>query len=503
MSLHVHPRRAFLKTTLTGSASLILAEMGFLGALPAVSAAEAKLDSARLRLDPETEPLVRMIEETSRQKLLEEVGSRIRAGLSYQRLVAALFLAGVRNIQPRPVGFKFHAVLVVHSAHLASLASTDRDRWLPVFWALDYFKDAQERNRREGNWNLGPVDESNVPAAPQAERRFVAAMDNWDVAGADGAVVGLARSATPRKVFELFCHYGMRDFREIGHKAIYVANSWRMLQTIGWHHSEPVLRSLAYALLDHEGENPAKRDAPPDRPFRENLQRAREIKEGWMTGSTRQEASIEMLRTLRDTSHGDACARGIDLLNSGVAPASLWHAIFQEAGELLMRSPGIGSLHAVTSANALHFAFQQTASDETRRLLLLQALAFMTLFRGAPRKGDAVRIDEFSPAEPADKADLDAVLLAISGNKLEAARKALAYLQQGGNAQAFANGARNLVFLKGRDAHDYKFSSAVLEDFYQLPPGLRERYLASSVFQLRGAKDEDNELVQRTRAALT
>ena len=45
-------------------------------------------------------------------------------------------LAGVRNIQPRPVGFKFHAVLVVNSAHIASLASPDSDRWLPIFGRL-------------------------------------------------------------------------------------------------------------------------------------------------------------------------------------------------------------------------------------------------------------------------------------------------------------------------------------------------------------------------------
>ena len=38
------------------------------------------------------------------------------------------------------VGFKFHAVLVVNSAHLASQAASDRDRWLPLFWSLDNFK---------------------------------------------------------------------------------------------------------------------------------------------------------------------------------------------------------------------------------------------------------------------------------------------------------------------------------------------------------------------------
>ena len=62
--------------------------------------------------------------------------------------------------------------------------------------------------------------------------------------------------------------------------------------------------------------------------------------------------------------------------------------------------------------------------------------------------------------------------------------------------------ARRLIFLKGRDAHDYKFSAAVLEDYQHLSPAVRDRYLASSVFRLRGAGDTDNDLVRRTRAAL-
>jgi hypothetical protein len=64
------------------------------------------------------------------------------------------------------------------------------------------------------------------------------------------------RTAGAQDAFDLFCRFGARDFRDIGHKAIYVANSWRTLQNIGWQHSEPVLRSLAYALLEHEGDNP-------------------------------------------------------------------------------------------------------------------------------------------------------------------------------------------------------------------------------------------------------
>ncbi len=63
--------------------------------------------------------------------------------------------------------------------------------------------------------------------------------------------------------------------------------------------------------------------------------------------------------------------------------------------------------------------------------------------------------------------------------------------------------ARVLIFLKGYNAHDYKFSSAVLEDFYHVSPPWRNRYLASSVFRLRGSGGSDNRLVSRTREALS
>ena len=58
------------------------------------------------------------------------------------------------------------------------------------------------------------------------------------------------------------------------------------------------------------------------------------------------------------------------------------------------------------------------------------------------------------------------------------------------------------MFLKGDDAHDYKFSSAVLEDYYHASPSYRERYLAASMLLLPGSGDRDNNLVKRTCAAL-
>src|SRR5688500_17002531 len=165
-------RREVFKTGAAAGAMLGLGELGLLSRLGAVSAAEARLELNVVRLRPEIEPLVRFLEETPQARLLEEVADRIHRGLSYRELLAALLLAGVKNVEPRPsVGHKFHTVLVVNSAHLASMASPPEHRWLPSFWALDYYQDSAARGVEErGDRTMEPVAEGAVPSARQAPR---------------------------------------------------------------------------------------------------------------------------------------------------------------------------------------------------------------------------------------------------------------------------------------------------------------------------------------------
>ena len=499
-------RRSFLRMT-TGSAALAgLGDLGFLAQLPPVSAAEAQVEPRMVQLGGEMEPLVRVLEDTPRERLLEEVGARLKRGLAYRELLAALLLAGVRNIQPRPVGFKFHAVLVVNSAHLASLSSSDTDRWLPIFWALDQFKSSQERDVQEGNWTMAPVDEAAVPPSHKARRMLTEALDNWDEAAADAAIVGLARTAGAHEIFEILCRYGVRDFRELGHKEIYTTNSFRTLEAIGWRHAEPVLRSLVYAMLDRVGakDNPAKADLPADRPLRRNLEAAARIRDGWLDGQPNAEATREMLRAIRDGSAVDTSEKAVELLNRGVAPQSLFDAFFDGAGELLMRQPGIQSLHATTFTNAVHYAWRHARDEETRKLLLLQNAAFLPLFRGNSKdKGLHIDTLEAAPLKASGPAAIEEIFADVSKDRLLAARKILSYLQNNPDPKPLADAARRLIFLKGRDSHDYKFSAAVLEDQAAMAAPWRDRYLAASVFNLKGSGDSDNDLVKRTRAALT
>ena len=500
-------RRRFLQNAATAGAIAGLGDLGFLARLAPVSAAEAAAGPDIVRMQPDVEPLVRLLEETPRDKLLEEVAQRIHAGLSYQELLAALLLAGVRNIQPRPVGFKFHAVLVVNSAHLASLASPPEHRWLPIFWALDYFKDAQAQDVREGDWTMSAVDESAVPAGSQAEKAFLTAMDNWDEGASDAAAAALARTKGLNEIFEIMFRYGARDFRSIGHKAIFVANSYRTLNCIGYEHTEPVLRSLAYACLEHEGDNPAQRDDKADLPWRRNVERAQTLRETWLDGKLDPAATADLLAALRQADEDESCTMVVDLVNRGVAPQSVWDALLLGAGELLMRQPGIVALHAVTTSNALRYAWDTTASDDTRRMLLLQNAAFLPMFRqamaGRGKVGDQ-KLDELQPEPLAEDngAAVEEIFADVSRDRLAAARKTLAYLDAHPDPQAFIDAARVLIFLKGSNAHDYKFSSAVLEDYRHVSPRYRGQFLASSVYNLRGSGGPDNGLVQRTRAAL-
>jgi len=497
-------RRDFLRTAAAGSL-VGLGDLAFLSRLRPVTADETHLDPNLVRLEPGIEPLVTLIEETPRGRLLEEIGARVRNGLTYREVLAALLLAGVRNIQPRPVGFKFHAVLVVNSAHLASMDSPQEHRWLPMFWALDNFKSSQAQNQQQGGWRMKPVEQGKLPPARHAKKAFVDAMENWDEPASDAAIAAFSRAAGTNELFDTFASLGCRDFRDIGHKIIYVANGFRTLQASGRQHAEPVLRSLAYALLQHEGDNPAKRDGAPDRPGRANKERVAKIKDTWQEGKPDPAATTAVLNSVRGASENDICEQIVELLNKGVAPQSIWDGLQLGSGELLMRQPGIVGLHTLTTANAMRYCYEVCGDDATRKLLLLQCAAFLPLFRGAMtgrgQVGDA-KIDELQPQEPNKKTTSEWVFADVGVHREAGAAKTLAYLKSGGDAKAFIAAARLLIFLKGTDSHDYKFSSAVLEDYYHVAPDQRDRFLAASTYWLKGSSAKDNALVGRIRDAL-
>jgi hypothetical protein len=309
--------------------------------------------------------LVRLVIESDRDRLLEGLVRAIRAGLDYPALLGALAEASAREVRPYPhVGYKYHAFMVLHAVHRSTLLGRAQDRWLPVLWSADVFKASQAAEQRQGAWSLDPLPARPVPPADQAERALRLALEQWDAEAGDAAVVDLLRAAPRGRLFETLFRYGARDFRAIGHKAITVANCHRLLGVVDPDHAEPMLRSLVLALQNHAGEsNPATSDLAPDRPWRRNLVLAEPApKAAPASMGQANDAVVGMLQVLRDGSDEDASRAMRARLDRGVPEADLWTAVFLAAGDLMLKQSGIISVHANTTANALHYAYRHVGN---------------------------------------------------------------------------------------------------------------------------------------------
>jgi hypothetical protein len=496
-------RRRFLEMASALGLGAELAPWATLKTITPLRASETKVSPEMVRFRPEIEPVVRLIEETPREKALEAAVNQLKSGLSYRNLLAGLFLAGIRNIKPRPVGFKFHAVMVINSAHVLGQSSAMTERLLPLFWALDNFKSSQAQDVKEGDWALGPVDESHVPKPHLAKHAFIQAMEAWDVGAADTAIAGLSRSAGAAETMEPVWRAAVRDQRNIGHKAIFAAQSWRTLQTIGWEHAEPVLRSLVFGMLDLQGDTNAR----PVGPFESNLERAPKIRTDWQIGREDPGATQTLLEAIRHATPEAASAEALKMLNRGIAPGSLWDAVVLSACELLMQSPGIIAVHATTATNALHYIFSASGDDLTRRLALLQAVGWQPMYRARSRPINPTSIDALKPGtDGSSSSGHDAVaeiFTAINHDRQEAGNKALSYLARGGSADLLFDTARRMIFHKGRDSHDYKYGAALWEEFlWSTDPRWRGPIVAAAMFNLPGAKTPDSPLMTRAQDAL-
>lgn len=502
-------RRRFVKHS-TASAAGLATTLGLSGTsglfgLPRVAAEDVSPDANMVRFREEIEPLVRLIEDSPRGEVIDKVVHEIKSGRTYRELLAAMFLAGIRNVQPRPaVGFKFHCVLVVYATHQASMAAVDRERWLPLLWAIDNFKGSQATDVREGNWTMAKVDERRLPAAEKALSALEAALEAWDVEAADAAAAAAARTASKSQLLDVMARFATRDFRSIGHKAIYVAAAFRALEVIGWEHAEPIMRSLTYAILNHQGdEDPAKHDYAADRAGRENWQLADQWSTPWGVGKVDSGVSEQVLEMLRKAEPVAAAKAALDFVKGGAHPRALSDGIALTSAELVMRQPGIVPLHAVTTTNAIQYLTANVGDERLRKWLLLQNVSFLSHFveaaagRGKLADADIVTLSGSDGDAPA----VEEVFATMSGNRKQAASSIFRLAQDPRMAHEIVRVARHMIFLKGNDAHDYKFSSAALEDFELLSPKWRPHYLAGCSYLFRAAGDKDNALSARVLSA--
>ncbi len=441
---------------------------------------------------PDTASLLSLLEDAPRARIPSELVRLVRGGLAYEPLLQALTLAAVRNVQPYPdVGFKYHGVMVLQSVHLTRGGLASEDRWLPAIWAVDYFKQTQAAEQRQTGWRM-PARPAATTADPERARRsLIQALDAWDRDAADAAIVSYAPLAGPEALFELLFRYGARDLRAIGHKAITVQNAHRLIGLLRPDQAGPLLRSTVAALQNPgDDPSPAKSHLPADRPWAANRERLAGIPAAWRRGRADAGARVALLRALRQSSEEEAGARIVEQLRRGVAPATIWEALFAAAAELVLRRPGVVPVHAQTTANALHHVYIASSDDGTRQLAMLQCAAFVAMFgRLVGGERAELRIDALEPLPLAGAPHeaLDEIFSDVPARRLDAARRTLAYLRGGGNADAWVARARHHLAHDVTESHDYKFAEAAFENATHVGDvDWRARLLAAALAYLPG-----------------
>ena len=436
--------------------------------------------------------LLKLLEDSPRERLPRELARLIHGGLRHEDLLAALSLAATRNVQPYPdVGFKYHSVMMLRSIHLTTQHMVALEKWLPLIWAVDYFKDTQAQEQAGSGWHMPAPVLTKTENSEAARRSLIAALERWDHEAADAAIVKYAHSADSDEIFALLFAYGARDLREIGHKAITVSNAHSLMTLFGnggGLKAEPILRSTVAALLNSEGEpDPATHDLAPDRPWRLNRERLQQIPRSWKQGHDDPVARADFRAALYRVSTEDAGKAVVEMLQRGVSPDTLWQVLFDTAAELLMHEPGIVPLHAQTTANALHYAYRVTSDEPTQQLALLQCAAFVAMFRQMTNTGESeLNLQKLEP-QVLEKHDPPQALGEIfsdlaASRRLQAARKSLGYLGSGGDAGSLIAAARHHLVYGAVEAHDYKFVEAVFDNYSQFPQAdWRSRFLSAGM----------------------
>lgn len=505
-------RRDVLRQVCGASLAGALTNLSGILALSPLSRAEAAIVPEMVQLRPEIEPIVRLIEHTPREKCIPMVVEQLRRGLPYRQFLAALYLAGIRNVSPQPPGFKFHCVFAIHAAHQLSLDAPVGERLLPLFWSLDAFKASQQRDVEEGDFRLQPVA-GKLPSGTRAWAEFHNAMETWDEQRADRAITALVRERGAHEIIAELWRYGARDYRNIGHKAIFVANTWRTLQTIGWQHAEPALRSLVLGLLDYGPKERVNSYAYEDQCYAANSELARKhaarLPSNWVASQpSDKNATEEVLMLVRNGKTTEACVRTAALLAENKAAANhLWDAVHLAAGELMMRRPGIYGIHTVTSVNGLHYGFRVAREDETRLLLLLQGVGWMSQFANfmsdSSDFGDAEITALQSSEQPSDQSRSARLILSeLADDPVAAAKQAFGHAERHPEPHVLEQSSKSLIFRKGTDAHDYKYAAAIFEDYRLVSPRWRPHMLATAVYNLRGSSEPDSKLMLRAREAI-
>ncbi len=455
------------------------------------------VDAAR----PGLEELAERLRKAPRPQAFDVAADAIRRGVDVPTMLGAVFLCGVREIRPRPHGI-LHSVMMVESCFQLAEPAVPAEAWLPVLWNLDDLKRSQEEDRVEaGDWVLPAPRPVRAVSASAARQEFVAAMEAWDADRADRALLDLLPHVDHDAFFEILWPLACRCSAFIGHKMIYTVQIERATQRIGWDHAQPALRNLVMTLLvDRRTEDFERaRELAPRLPVR------------WQDGKEDPAHSAVLLKELRVRDARGAQGLMVQAFNEGLGPRTVWDAMRLLGSEVFLRRPGrraeagrsaLLPVHALTVTSAMGHASRTTRLDATRRLLIMQAAAWLALIRDAmveivslSMKGAGIDQLGESPAPGASTAS----------SPMESARpeRLRPWLdREPDKASSYLAHLRMGVFRKAQEHHQHKYAAAVAEESRLVHPTWASRILAPAAEYVAHPDDPETEVYRRSVRAL-
>lgn len=470
-----------------------------IGAL-AFSSARAWAGTARRRRRPpplraaELEPIVEGLLRTPRAEVLDFAAAKLGAGLPWNELEAAVFLAAIRGVSSRPPGQLSHAFLVSESVFQLAEAGPPEERLLPVLFNLDDMKESQAGQRERRDWPLPPAPQGAYADAGAAQAELAAALAAWDGPRADRAVTGLLRLAGMDATFEALWPFVARDLGGLGHKAIFGAHAERTLRRIGAEHAEPVLRSLVYCLTQE-----SRPEEVED--FAASREAARGFPAAWRAGEARPEASLALARVFLAGEPAEARAAAVAAVAEGLGAATVWDAVRLSACDLFARQPSLLPVHATTITNALHHVCRAARDETTCRSALLQAAAWIPRLRDALARHGGISpehsvLDELLRAPQAPAPSLEEVFDDPTPARVRA------HLEQGGSLEAFVARLRSSLYRAVDQDHQPKYAAALLEDVRAAHPRWRSVLLAPALGYLPLGRATATPVYERSRELL-
>jgi hypothetical protein len=146
---------------------------------------------ARLPRERSIAELALAFRDTPRAEVFGVAAKALRAGVTRELFLGAVFRAGSEDVRPRPHGI-LHCVMDFESNCQLADAAAPAGAWLPALWNLHDFKTSQARDKAEdGDWKLPARPVVAGSDEPAARREFLAAMDAWDPERADRALLAL------------------------------------------------------------------------------------------------------------------------------------------------------------------------------------------------------------------------------------------------------------------------------------------------------------------------